>query len=236
MAFSVVSRVAGLGTLTAAGQLLIIGTLPIYSKIFDPGAYGEYVIFVGAFSVVSVLAGLRYDSAIVLPRNDGVASVLSALVMLIALSVSVSITALTLLTATLGLAADHWAAIGNHFGYGLAAATAVGALQRCLTSWGIRGSRFLLMGCGQFLFSLVTVIAQLSFAHVLDQLPALIWGHVCALVFQTGCLAGVTLRLQFPGWRLAGSRRALTVVARKYRRFPTYMVGYALASSVRDRL
>jgi O-antigen/teichoic acid export membrane protein len=236
MAVSVFSRVAGLGTLTAAGQLLIIGSLPIYSKIFDPSTYGEYVIFVGAFSVVSVLAGLRYDSAIVLPRSDWVASVLAALVMLIGLTVSASIAALTLLTATLGLAADHWAAIDNHFGYGLAAATAVGALQRCLTSWCIRGSRFLLMGCAQFLFSLVTVIAQLSLAHVLDQLPALIWGHVCALGFQTGCLAGVTLRFRFPRRGLANSWRALTVVARKYRRFPTYMVGYALASSVRDRL
>ena len=65
MAFRVVSRVAGLGALTAAGQLLIIGSLPAYSKIFDPGMYGEYVIFVGAYTVISVLAGVRYDSAIV---------------------------------------------------------------------------------------------------------------------------------------------------------------------------
>src|SRR5205814_2383518 len=104
MAVSVVSRVAGLGTLTAAGQVLIIGSLPAYTKVFDPSTYGEYVIFVGAYTVVSVLAGMRYDSAIVLPRKDGVAFALSALVMLIAVTVSVSIAALTLLTSTFGLA------------------------------------------------------------------------------------------------------------------------------------
>src|SRR5882762_6339181 len=143
MAVSVVSRVAGLGSLTAAGQLLIIGSLPTYSKIFDPSTYGEYVIFVGAYTVVSVLAGMRYDSAIVLPRSDGIAWALSALVMLIALTVSASIAALTLLMSMFGLTPDHWAAIGSHFGYGLAVATAVGALQRCLMGWCIRSSRFL---------------------------------------------------------------------------------------------
>ena len=88
MAASVVSRVGGLGALTAAGQLIIIGTLPLYSRIFDPGTYGEYVIFVGAFTVVSVLAGVRYDSAIVLPRRDAIALSLSLLVVLIAVVVA----------------------------------------------------------------------------------------------------------------------------------------------------
>jgi len=74
MAFSVVSRVAGLGALTAAGQLVIVGSLPLYSRIFDPSAYGEYVIFFGTFTVLSVLAGMRYDSAVVLPRDDGLAA------------------------------------------------------------------------------------------------------------------------------------------------------------------
>lgn len=236
MAVSVVSRVAGLGALTAAGQLLIIGSLPTYSKIFDPGTYGEYVIFVGAYAVVSVLAGLRYDSAIVLPRNDGVASALSTLVMLIALLLSASIAGLTLLTSTFGFTPDHWAAIGINFGYGLAAATAVGALQRCLTGWCVRSSRFLLMGCAQFVFCLVTVIAQLSLVRVLGQLPALIWGYVCALGFQTACLAGFGSYRWHPLWALEDPLRGIKLVARKYRRFPTYMVGYALASSARDRL
>jgi O-antigen/teichoic acid export membrane protein len=225
-----------LGALTAAGQLLIVGSLPTYSRIFDPSTYGEYVIFVGVYTVVSVLAGMRYDSAIVLPRSNGLASALSALVMLIGLTVSASIAVLTLLAVTFGLAPDHWAAVGSHFGYGLAVATAVGTLQRCLIGWCVRGSRFLLMGCGQFVFCLVTVVAQLSFAHIIGQLPALIWGYVCALGFQAGCLASYALHPRHFAWTLQGSLRGMKVVARKYRRFPAYMVGYALASSARDRL
>jgi O-antigen/teichoic acid export membrane protein len=236
MISSVASRVAGLGALTAAGQLLIVGSLPAYSNIFDPGTYGEYVVFVGVFTVVSVFAGVRYDSAIVLPRNEAVAAALSVLVMSIALTVSGLIAAATLLASATGLMPGHWAPIASHFGYGLAAATFVGALQRCFSGWCIRGRRFLSMGFGQFILCLMTVVAQLSFARMMAQLPALIWGYVAALTVQTACLSGSAARIPFARSTLRQSIRSVRLAARKYRRFPIYMVGYALASSARDRL
>jgi len=185
MASSVVSRAAGLGALTAAGQFIIIGSLPTYSRVFDPGAYGEYLIFVGAVGIVAVFAGLRYDSAIVLPRDDRIAGRLSALVMLIALTVALLIACATRLAQAIYPAPDGWVFLGRNLGYGLSAATAISAAQRCLSSWCIRGGRFFLMGFGLFIFSLVTVVAQLSLVRVMDQLPALIWGYVCALGFQS---------------------------------------------------
>jgi O-antigen/teichoic acid export membrane protein len=236
MTSGVFSRVAALGALTAMGQLLIVGSLPVYSKTFDPGTYGEYVIFVGVFTIVSVIAGVRYDSAIVLPRSDGVAAALSALVMSIALTVSGLIAAATLLASPLGLTPQHWAPIASHFGYGLAAATLVGALQRCFSGWCIRGRRFLSLGLGQFIFCLMTIVAQLSFARVMDQLPALIWGYVTALTVQTACLSSSTFGTRCAPSTLKQWLRGMRLAALKYRRFPTYMVGYALASSARDRL
>lgn len=231
MASTVLSRVVGLGALTAAGQLLIIGTLPAYSRVFDPGAYGKYVIFVGAFTVMSVLAGVRYDSAIVLPRNNGIAAALSGLVVVIGLGVSALIAVATLTADRFQPSGGGWSEYG--FGYCLALATAVGALQRCLSAWCVRDARFLRIGWGQFVFCLATMIAQLSFAAFLPQLPALLWGYVCALVCQALCLG----RPSALAWKSGVlSWRAMAVVARKYRRFPLYMVGYALASSARDRL
>jgi O-antigen/teichoic acid export membrane protein len=220
--------------MTAAGQLLVIGTLPLYSRIFDPGPYGEFVLFVGAIAVVGVLAGVRYDFAIVLPREDWVARALSGLVLLIALAVALLIAVIGYLTPYLPWAPVRGLSNAAQFANGLAVATLIGALQRCLSSWCVRGARFLALGAGQFLLSLVTVVAQLALARVLGQLPALIWGYVCALATQTLALAWGAR-----GWRGPGggwSVRALRFAARKYRRFPTYMVGYALASSARDRL
>jgi O-antigen/teichoic acid export membrane protein len=241
MAFSVVSRVAGLGALTAAGQLVIVGSLPLYSRIFDPSAYGEYVIFFGTFTVLSVLAGMRYDSAVVLPRDDGLAAAVAGLMLLIGFGVAILIAALTFAEAYVGLFPDLWAATGIDFGCGLAVATALGTMQRSLTGWCIREGRFLLIGWGQFLFCVATVAAQLSLARVSQQLHALIWGFACALGLQTACLASFVLRGRRSPARLscgnfANAWRSIKLVARKYRRFPTYMVGYALASSARDRL
>jgi O-antigen/teichoic acid export membrane protein len=232
MSSRIVSRAAALGALTASGQLIIVGTLPMYSRIFDPAAYGEYVIFVGAVGVVGVFAGVRYESAVVLPRSDKMAIALSALVMLIASAAAVLVAAATLILSMTRASAE-WSPID--FGYGLAIATAVGALQRCLSSWCIRRGRFILMGAGQFLFCLVTVVAQFSFVRMTGQFPALVWGYVCALAVQTACL-GMALRAKDFGSGLAASSRWMRVVAYRYRRFPTYMVGYALASSARDRL
>jgi lipopolysaccharide exporter len=235
MTSSILSRVAGLGILTAAGQLLIVGSLPAYSNAFDPGTYGEYVIFVGCYTALSVLAGVRYDSAIVLPRSAGVAASLTALVMLIALAVSMLIAAATLLASAGGWLPSQWAPAAANFGYGLAAATLVGALQRCLTSWCVRGRRFLPMGFGQFVFCLISVVAQLGFARIMNPLPALIWGYAAALIAQTACLSSAVWGSPAPP-APTQLLRGMKVAARKYRRFPTYMVGYALASSVRDRL
>ncbi len=110
MAVSVVSRAAGMGAFSAAGQLIIIGSLPAYSRLFDPGPYGEYLIFVGAVGVVSVFAGVRYDSAIVLPRNSRVAGMLTAVVMLIAVAVAILIAGATLLSDAVSWAPARWLA------------------------------------------------------------------------------------------------------------------------------
>jgi O-antigen/teichoic acid export membrane protein len=236
MAPTVVSRTVALGALTAAGQLIIVGSLPTYSVVFDPGAYGEYLVFVGAVGVLGVFAGVRYDSAIVLPRSGRLATALFALVMLIATLVALLTAGATLLIPLLARGAHGWVNVERHFGYGLAVATLLSALQRSLASWCVRGTRFIAIGAGQFVFCLITVAAQLAFVRMMDQRPALIWGYVCALGCQTGILA-----LSAPGrYRSAGRTmprwKEIIAAARRYRRFPIYMVGYALASSVRDRL
>ncbi len=236
MATNVVSRAAGIGALSAAGQLIIIGSLPAYSRLFDPATYGEYLIFVGAAGVLSVFAGVRYDSAIVLPRNDRIASFLTGLVMVLALVIGVLIAGATLFSRASEWGPARWLAGAQEVGYALSVATIIGAAQRCLSSWCIRGGHFLAMGVGIFVLCLVTVVAQLSFAHVLSQRGALVWGYTCALGCQTAWLALATWRGNYQSWGRQASIRGMRLVAYKYRRFPMYMVGYALASSARDRL
>ena len=112
----------------------------------------------------------------------------------------------------------------------------LGALQRCLTSWCVRRGRFLTIGWAQFVFCLTTVIAQLSLTRVWSRWPhssgvTLPRSHSRRFAWVPGS------EPPYPcGLELAGAVRGMRIAARKYRRFPTYMVGYALASSARDRL
>ena len=225
-------RAAALGALTAAGQLLLIATLPLYSRFFDPTAYGQFILFVGISTVLSVFAGLRYDSAIVLPLDARTADSLTALVTLIGATLAVLIALVTLGVSSTGRHAPEWWP-GTGFGCALALVTLLGAMQRAWGSWCVRLGRFLLLGWAQFSLSLVTVVAQLALVHYLSPLTALVWGYVVAVAAQTACLGTVR------GWRGRGDRASwseLWRAAREYRRFPIYMVGYALASTVRERL
>jgi hypothetical protein len=79
MAASVVSRVGGLGALTAAGQLDHHRRCR-FIRAFSTPAYGEYVICSAPTPWSVCSAGLRYDSAIVLPRREAIALSLSLLV------------------------------------------------------------------------------------------------------------------------------------------------------------
>ncbi|MGA8709327.1 MAG: oligosaccharide flippase family protein [Steroidobacteraceae bacterium] len=193
-------------------------------------------MFVGAVGVLGVFAGVRYDSAIVLPRSRRVAAALFALVMLIAALIALLTACFTLLFPLFEPAGQHWLRIERHLGLGLAAATVIAALQRSLVSWRVRGGRFITIGAAQFVFCLITVVAQLALVALIGQRPALIWGYVCALGFQAAILALPVWRGAPRGARTLPGWAQIRFAARRYRRFPRYMVGYALASSVRDRL
>jgi hypothetical protein len=131
---------------------------------------------------------------------------------------------------------DNLVGAGHDIGLGLAVATLLSATQRCLASWCIRRSRFLLMGTALFLLSLFTIISQLLLVRWVGQLNSLVWGYVFALAVQCACLATLFRGADGGHWGRIVSARGLRVVARRYSRFPKYMVGYALASSSRDRL
>lgn len=233
---SVVSRVFSLGAFTAAGQLVIIGSLPLYSRAFDPATYGHYILFVGAFTVLSVFAGLRFDSAIVLPRKDGVARALTSIVLLLGMSLAAVITVTTTVTLQWFPATGLAVILGSGFGYGLAVATFVGAFQRALAGWCIRAGQFVSLGSAQFLFCVVSTVMQLGLVIVMPKLAALIWGYVIAVAVQALVLSRAFRWATGAQHAAVPWTRVLPAVARRYRRFPTYMVGYALASSIRDRL
>ena len=54
----------------AAGQLILVGTLPIVSRIYQPEDFGVLAVFAAILALLSSVACLRYEAAIPLSRNS----------------------------------------------------------------------------------------------------------------------------------------------------------------------
>jgi len=225
-----------LGACAVGSQLILFGTLPVLARLYAPAAFGVYTIFLGVAAIAGVFAGLRYDSAAVLPRLDGGALALANLVLLLGTGV-----ALVILAIAAGLQATGIDRVGGTslmlLGAATAAAVLVGAVQRATIAWCTRAGRFAWLGANQLALNGAMVLLQILLAAPLAGSGlGLIAGNVAALVLSATAL--VLLVRRDSGGRLFArwSVRHMAAEARRYRNFPTYMVLYALAGTVRERV
>ena len=65
---------------TAVGQLALIISAPIITRIYAPDDYGIFVTIASILNIVAVFAALRYEAAIPLCKNDSDAALLTSFV------------------------------------------------------------------------------------------------------------------------------------------------------------
>src|SRR5438093_12405217 len=75
----------------ALGQALTVAVSPVLTRIYSPTDFGVLAVQVSLLSIILIFAGLRYEFAIPLPKDDGTAAALLTL----ALSIVVGMSALT---------------------------------------------------------------------------------------------------------------------------------------------
>lgn len=66
-------NVAVLATGAAISQLIVLAALPLLTRLYDPVQYGGAAVFASFVGLIVVIASLRYEFAIPLPRRDGAA-------------------------------------------------------------------------------------------------------------------------------------------------------------------
>ncbi|WP_210143595.1 oligosaccharide flippase family protein [Staphylococcus sp. GDY8P94P] len=76
---------------TLIGQLIIIITLPIISRIYTPLQFGEYSNIVAIIGILSVLTTLRYDTGIAVTKNKIDRNVLISFTFIINIIISIFI-------------------------------------------------------------------------------------------------------------------------------------------------
>jgi len=128
-------------TTTALNQIWLLATLPLLARFYSPRDFGIYAVFQTSHVLASTFAGLRYESAAVVPKTDRTALACLALTMLAGFATALVILGATLVASMLGL--PSFAENGlMFFGVSLAIAAFVGSFQRSAVAWATRKSRF----------------------------------------------------------------------------------------------
>lgn len=92
-----------IGTLlsgTVLAQVVMLATTPVVSRLYTPAELGSFAALMAIPQTVAVVAGLRYDMAVVLPERDQDARRLVRIVLVVATLTSVLTSLVTVLGAT----------------------------------------------------------------------------------------------------------------------------------------
>lgn len=212
--------IATVATGTAGAQALTVLATPILTRLFTPEHIGVLGTFTAIVGVVGVVAALRLDLAIVVPREEEAA----VAVTVSAIGVVGIVTLLTAIAAALavlivpGVAATPGAAVMAGL---LPLAVAITGTFRVMTQWLARSGHFRTMAEAHVVQSATTVALQLIGGVVAASVGVLVLGKVLGQASAAVRAAAGSLRYQ-PAlgrhrsgfraiWRTVGTHRAFTV-------------------------
>src|SRR5665648_504302 len=55
---------------TVLAQAINLAFVPVLSRLYDPATYGVFGVYLAIVGIVSCVASLRYDTALMLPKDD----------------------------------------------------------------------------------------------------------------------------------------------------------------------
>ena len=210
-------------------QVLQIATIPLLTRLYGPERYGEYGLFAAALLFSSMLATLRYELAIQLPKRDGIANGLAFLSACLAAVVAGLVFVLALFCIPyLNARVDAKA-----FALLLAASTLVLGLYNVLTALSLRAGHYRLNGLAKLVQVGAGAAGALLFFYGGFEALGLLYANI--LGYLAGC--GLLLaRLRGPlveSARRARGVHAFRVLARRYSGFAIFNAPQAIMDGLR---
>lgn len=192
--------------------------IPVISRLYTPSDYGVIGLFVSITSVLVVIATLKYEFAIVLPKTDQAAGALLKAV----LGVAVLVSLLTLLGTWVARACcaqkETIASLGNYLWWVPVVVLLTAISKMLLNGWLTRQKEFGRLATAELSNTLVNLGVRILLGFVVG---STVWGLLAGLVL--GLLTGLAV-----AWPLA--RRGLKTEGEwsmrqslaAYPEFPTY--------------
>lgn len=227
---SFIRSVAAIATGAAASQALALLALPVITRLYLPQHFGVLAVYAGIVAILAVIACLRFENAIPLPRSERAA-------VQVAVAAFVSLLGVTALTALVGLIFANLlpADVEGLSRPVFVALIAIGVLgsgfYQIGMSWSVRSKNFSLIGKTRFQQSVVGTATQLGMGAAGLGAIGLIAGQL--LSQAAGFLALTrTLAQHILGSISAISSHRRTVWSvKRYKRFPMYDAPAALLNS-----
>ena len=207
-----------------AVQLLSFLSAPITSRLYAPADHGLLALFSAAFSLLCILATLRYEAALPLAKTDHEAAHLLALGGLLTVAVTVLVAA-----ACWAFPAPIAHLLGNdprlqHYLWFLPLGVLLPALFTLFTAGAVRAQQFNTLGkarMAQAVAGTATSIG-LGFTHI--GVLGLIAGTLVTWGMGLRSVGGAVVRSLHAEWRQLHWQGVLAV-ARTHYRFPLYNTG-----------
>ncbi|SBT08506.1 membrane hypothetical protein [Candidatus Accumulibacter aalborgensis] len=213
-------------------QLLQIAAIPLLTRFYGPERYGEYGLFAASLLFSSMVATLRYELAIQLPKSDSLASCIAALCLAIASMLSLVV---------FGLAFVLLPRISNivdvgQFSILLAASTLFLGVHNILNALSLRFGQYRING----LVKIVQVGVGSGSALLLywegNNRFGLMYGNVLGYLMASLLLL-LRLRKRLLFTSVGGDTlRAIRVVAKRYSSFAIFNAPQALLDGMRPML
>ena len=196
-----------LGTLSggmAIGQLVVLLTSPILTRLYDPDDFGLYAVFTALSGLLGAVLSLRYEIAIPLARTERQAADTAALSLVVALGLSLASVPL------IWLGSDWLAQVTQmpgltHILWLLPATMVLAGLAQFLNYWSVYRGTFRLNASSR----IVQSVLQSALQVVLGALGAgplgLVLGYAVAYGFRA---TNFILRLPRSDWALLRGARA----------------------------
>lgn len=209
-------------------QLFQIAAIPALTRMYGPENYGKYGLFAAALFFTSMLASMRYELAIQLPKSQGIASSISGLAILIIVSFSFIVFFGVLFVAT------HygWTEAPIIFSALLGVNTFFIGIYNVFNALSIRASRFNTVSIGRIVQVVVTVSAAMGFYYYHQLSFGLLYANVVG--YACACVLMVWIMRHEIVWRI--NHRALQswlIIAKRYSSFSVFNAPQAAIDGLR---
>ena len=226
-------NVLTLMTGTTIAQAIPVAISPILTRIYTPEDFGVFALFIGVVGVISVIATLTYEQAIILPKYDKYAIniFMLSLILILFTSIFSFIIIFSFKEEILNLLNNDL--LGNWLFF-VPITVFFLALFNLLTNYNNRIKEYKDIAKATVIKSLVLSIIQVLIGFLKSGFAGLILGQVLAQIFANFKLAKNILKNKI--LLSSVSYIQMLVLARKYFNFPKYHMPHALFGNISSNL